>query len=172
VDVFHVARSCTIELVFVDTNVLVYARDSSDARRQSTAAAWMEELWRSRTGRVSFQVLQEYYVTVTRKLRPGLPARQAQDDVRALMQWNPVPTNPELMERAWTIEQKHKLSFWDAMIVAAAVSARATTLLTEDLQDGFEAAGVLVLNPFRNAPPEDRINDRASAPGRRATRRR
>ncbi len=155
----HAERSFTIDPVFVDTNVLVYARDSSDPRRQATAASWLEELWRSRTGRISSQVLQEYYVIVTRKLRPGLPEAMARDDVRALAEWEPIPAGVEVMERAWELEQKHKLSFWDAMIVAAAVSARATTLLTEDLQDGAEIAGVRIVNPFRSSPSGDRIHD-------------
>lgn len=59
------------DLVFVDTNVLVYARDAARAEKQARAAAWMRHLWESRTGRLSFQVLQEYYVTVSAKLRPA-----------------------------------------------------------------------------------------------------
>ena len=120
----------------------------------------MGELWRSRRGRISQQVLQEYYVTVTRKLRPGLPVAAARDDVRALTQWNPVLTDTALLERAWIIEEKAGLAFWDALIVAAASAAEASTLLTEDLQDGAEIEGVLVVNPFRTAPEADRIQDR------------
>lgn len=153
-------RSSTIALVFVDTNVLVYARDSSDSGKQKMAARWMTELWRSRNGRISHQVLHEYYVTVTRKLRPGLPAAIAREDVRSLMQWSPVPEDATLIERAWMVEEKFDLAFWDAMIVAAAATARAAVLLTEDLQEGAEIDGVLVVNPFRTAPAEDTIHDR------------
>ena len=120
----------------------------------------MSELWRSRRGRISQQVLQEYYVTVTRKLRPGLPVASARDDVRALTEWTPVVTDAALLERAWLIEEKAGLAFWDAMIVAAASAAGASTLLTEDLQDGAEIDGVLVVNPFRIAPHAERIHDR------------
>ena len=152
-------RSCTIANVFVDTNVLVYARDSSDPVKQARAAEWMGELWRSRTGRISHQVLQEYYVTVTRKLRPGLPVATAREDVRALLEWKPVITDGALLERAWTIEEKAGLTFWDALIVAAAAASGASSLLTEDLQDGALVGDVLVVNPFRSAPSE-RIHDR------------
>ena len=69
--------------VFVDTNVLVYARDASEPGKQPRAAAWLAHLWREQTGRTSVQVLSEYYATVTRKLRPGLPAADAWDDPRA-----------------------------------------------------------------------------------------
>lgn len=113
----------------------------------------MTSLWRSRTGRLSHQVLQEYYVTVTRTLRPGLPAAVAREDVRSLLQWNPISSDAALLERAWQIEDASRLSFWDALIVAAAVTARASVLLTEDLQEGAEFDGVLVVNPFHADPP-------------------
>jgi predicted nucleic acid-binding protein len=139
--------------------VLVYARDSSEPEKQRRAAEWMGELWRSRGGRISQQVLHEYYVTVTRKLSPGLSAAVARQDVRALLQWRPVPADGELLERAWAIEDRYRLSFWDALIVAAAVASGAGMLLTEDLQEGTEIDGVLVVNPFRTAPGDDRIHD-------------
>jgi predicted nucleic acid-binding protein len=120
----------------------------------------MEHLWQSKAGRLSQQVLHEYYVTVTRKLRPGLPAAMARQDVRALTQWSPVATDPALIERAWVIEDRYGLAFWDALIVAAAAASGASTLLTEDLQEGAEIDGVLVVNPFRTAPAPQRIHDR------------
>lgn len=139
--------------------MLVYARDSSEPEKQRTAMSWMRELWQSRSGRVSQQVLQEYYVTVTRKLRPGLPAAMARDDVRSLMQWDPVQAGPALVEQAWAIEERHGLSFWDAMIVAAAAASGAAKLLTEDLQAGAELEGVLIVDPFGAGAPS-RVHDR------------
>lgn len=120
----------------------------------------MADLWRSRDGRTSQQVLQEYYVTVTRKLRPGLPPGLAREDVRALLQWNPVVTDAALFERAWTIEERNRLSFWDALIVAAASVSGASALLTEDLQEGAEIEGVLIVNPFTAPPSSERVHDR------------
>ena len=71
--------------VFVDTNVFLYARDAGEAAKQPHAAAWLVYLWREQIGRTSVQVLSEYYVNVTRKLNPGLPAEEAWDDVEALL---------------------------------------------------------------------------------------
>lgn len=120
----------------------------------------MEALWRSRNGRTSHQVLQEYYVTVTRKLRPGLPASIARDDVRALIEWDPVTTDAALLERAWSIEQRVRVSFSDALIVAAAAASGASTLLTEHLKEGAEIEGVLIVDPFRTPPSAETIHDR------------
>jgi predicted nucleic acid-binding protein len=134
--------------VFVDTNVLVYARDASEPEKQPQAAAWIDHLWRTRTARLSFQVLQEYYATTTRKLKPGLSPEQARADVRDLLAWRPVTVGPEVLEGSWAIEDRFGLSCWDALIVAAARFARCEYLLTEDLQDGAAFEGLLVVNPF------------------------
>jgi len=138
--------------VFVDTTVLVYARDASEPEKQPQAAAWVEHLWRTRTARLSFQVLQEYYATTTRKLRPGLPPEQARADVRDLVAWRPVPVGTQLLEAGWTVEDRFGLSCWDALIVAAARIAGCEYLLTEDLQHGAEFDGLQVVDPFRAAP--------------------
>ena len=137
--------------VFVDTTVLVYARDASEPEKQPQAAAWVEHLWRTRTARLSFQVLQEYYATTTRKLRPGLPPEQARADVRDLVAWRPVPVGTQLLEAGWTVEDRFGLSCWDALIVAAARIAGCEYLLTEDLQHGAEFEGLQVVDPFRAA---------------------
>jgi predicted nucleic acid-binding protein len=137
--------------VFVDTNVLVYARDASEPEKQPQAAAWIEHLWRTRTARLSFQVLQEYYATTTRKLKPGLPTEQARADVRDLLAWRPVSVGPELLQAGWSVEDRFGLSCWDALIVAAARIAGCGYLLTEDLQHGAELEGLRVVSPFRAA---------------------
>ena len=121
--------------VFVDTNILVYARDSSEPRKQEVAAAWMTRLWKSRRGRLSFQVLQEYYVTVTHKLDSRLDPLTARGEVRALMKWRPQAIDREVLEVAWRVQDSHRLSWWDALIVAAAEASSCEFLLTEDLQD-------------------------------------
>jgi len=137
--------------VFVDTNVLVYARDASEPEKQPQAAAWIDHLWRTRTARLSFQVLQEYYATTTRKLAPGLTPEQARADVRDLLAWRPVSVGTELLEAAWSVEDRFGLSCWDALIVAAARIAGCEYLLTEDLQHGAELEGLQVVSPFRAA---------------------
>lgn len=139
--------------VFVDTNVLVYGRDESEPDKQPVAARWLGYLWKSGEGRLSVQVLQEYYVTVTRKLRPGLPAGQARSDVRDLHSWRPVQIDGALLEIAWANQDRFDVSFWDALIVAAAQEAGCETLLTEDLSAGMDLDGVVVVNPFTSEPP-------------------
>jgi predicted nucleic acid-binding protein len=135
--------------VFVDTNVLVYANDAAAGDRHVEARRWMESLWRERTGRVSVQVLQEFYVTVTRKLRPGLDPAEAQHLVRTLLPWSPVEITPTILDRAWAVESRYRLSWWDSLIVASAQSARCRTLLTEDLQHGQDFDGLIVRSPFQ-----------------------
>lgn len=137
--------------VFVDTNVLVYTRDASDAEKQATAAAWMEHLWTSAGGRLSVQVLQEYYVTMTRKLDPGLPAEEARQDVRDLAAWRPIRIDEAIVEAAWRIEDRYRFSFWDSLIVAAAQKAGCEAVLTEDLQHGLDIDGLRIADPFRTA---------------------
>ena len=89
---------------FVDTNLLVYARDSSEPEKQPIAIGWLSQLWEQEKGRISTQVLNEYYVTVTQKLEPGLPVKQARSDVRALGIWNPVAMSSRLIEASWDIQ--------------------------------------------------------------------
>ena len=135
--------------VFVDTNVLVYARDASDLGKQTIAAAWMEHLWTSAGGRLSVQVLQEYYVTVTRKLDPGLSAEEAREDVRDLAAWRPLRIDQPIVEAAWRMEDRYRLSFWDSLIVAAAQATGCEALLTEDLQHDLDIDGLRVADPFQ-----------------------
>ncbi len=135
-------------LHFVDSNVLVYRHDRDEPAKQSTAQRVLAALWRSQTGRVSTQVLNEFYAVVTRKLALPVAAPIARQEVRQLQAWRPVPVTDELYERAWAIEDRFGLSWWDALIVAAAEQARCRYLLTEDLQDGQELDGLAVVNPF------------------------
>ena len=97
--------------VFVDTNVLVYCRDASEPEKQAQTAAWMASLWEQKTGRLSFQVLQEYYVTVTAKLSPGLSRELARREVRMLLAWRPLAVDARLLEGAWLLQDRHKLSW-------------------------------------------------------------
>jgi predicted nucleic acid-binding protein len=138
--------------VFVDTNVLVYARDTSHPTKQGRAADWIAALWELGEGRVSLQVLQEYYVTTTRKLKPGLDPEEARADILDLSAWSPVAPDLQMLAAAWSAEERFGLSFWDALIVAAAQVARCNILLTEDLQHDMDLEGVRVIDPFQVAP--------------------
>lgn len=138
--------------VFVDTTVLVYARDTASPAKQARAAAWMRHLWERRAGRLGTQVLQEYYVTVTAKLHPGLEPEAGRSDVRALSTWDPFVVDGAMIEDAWRVQDRYGLSWWDRLIVAAARTGRRGTLLSEDLRDGQDYGSTTVVNPFRVAP--------------------
>jgi predicted nucleic acid-binding protein len=138
--------------VFVDTNVLVYQWDARAGDKQERAMAWLTELWRTRRGRLSYQVLSEYYVTVTQKLSPGLAAAAARRNVRTFLAWHPVVTDSRLIETAWDAQDEFRISWWDALIVAAAKAARCRYLLTEDLQHGQDLDGLIVVSPFKQGP--------------------
>lgn len=140
--------------VFVDTNVFVYARDASEPGKRPRALAWLAHVWRERSGRTGVQVVSEYYVNVTRRLKPSLSLSDAWDDVQSMLQWRPQPVNEELLLRAHQIELRYRLNWWDAQIVAAAQLQHCTLLLTEDLQDGAAFGGVTVRSPFNLAIEE------------------
>jgi predicted nucleic acid-binding protein len=104
---------------------------------------------------LSGQVLAEYYVTVTEKLRPGLERTAARDDVRDLQNWRPVALDADLLDLAWSIQDRFLVSWWDALIVAAAQVSGCRILLSEDFQDGQIFDAVQVVNPFCHAPATD-----------------
>jgi predicted nucleic acid-binding protein len=141
-----------IATVFVDTNVLVYRRDRADENRNEKALEWIEYLWRARLGRLSIQVLQEFYITVTQKLDPKLPKETARQDVRDFINWKPVISDGKLIARAWSAQDRYKTSWWDSLIIAAAQSAGCRVLLSEDLQDGQAFDNVEVVDPFLHSP--------------------
>lgn len=140
--------------VFVDTNVLVYVRDATEPEKQRAAADWMAELWERGAGHLSYQVLKEYYVTLTRKLDPPREPADAREDVLALMAWRPLPTDGGLLEAAWKVQDELGYSWWDALIIAAALRAGARYLLTEDMQSGQEIGTLTIVNPFAVGPEE------------------
>ncbi len=138
--------------VFVDTDVLVHRLDARDGDKQARADEWLTALWETRRGRLSYQVLQEFYVTVTRKLRPGLSAEEGRSAVRALLAWHPLAVDRRVVEGAWLLEDRYSLSWWDALIVSAAQVEGCPILLTEDLQHDQEFDGVRAVSPFRERP--------------------
>jgi predicted nucleic acid-binding protein len=142
--------------IFVDSNVFLYAFDDADPAKQVAAQKWRAELWKSRRGRVSFQVLGEFYINAVRKEYAAF--EDARAEVRDLLAWNPVVADAALLELGWNIQDRYQLSYWDAMIVAAAKVASCRFLLTEDLQPGQKLDGVEVLNPFLNTPESVFVN--------------
>ena len=143
-------------LVFVDTNVLLYSLDQGEGAKHQCARDWMDTLWKDRNGRISVQVLSEFFFNATRKLSPGLPREQAWDFVLALSDWRPQTTDFRILEIGEQVQAQHGLSWWDSLIVAAAHRQGCGTLLTEDLQHAAVYAGVTVMNPFRVGVQESR----------------
>ncbi|MGW8301972.1 MAG: PIN domain-containing protein [Desulfobacterales bacterium] len=138
--------------VFVDTNVLVYSRDASEPPKQAQAMVWMRHLWHTRTGRLSYQVLQEFYITVTEKLAPGLDRESARKDIRSLLPWRPIAVENRVLDGAWHIQDRFGLSWWDALIVSAAQVSGCHYLLTEDLQHDHVIGNLQIINPFQTTP--------------------
>jgi predicted nucleic acid-binding protein len=136
------------KLTFVDTNVLLYAHDASEATKQPIARGLLERLWEDRSGVVSTQVLQEFYVVATRKFQPPMPRSDARALVASYATWSLVQVDAELVLDATVLEERATLSFWDALIVEAARRAGATRILSEDLQDDRRIRAISIENPF------------------------
>lgn len=142
------------DLVFVDTNVLVYARDAGEPEKQPRAEAWLAHLWRTAAGRVSAQVLREFYVTVTAKLDGAVPRSEARKDVRDLLAWRHDVEEAQLLEAAWRVQDKHRIHWWDALIVAGAECLGCRYLVSEDFSAGAKFGSLEVVNPFERTPEQ------------------
>jgi predicted nucleic acid-binding protein len=140
--------------VFVDTNVFVYNRDATDPNKQQKASEWLVYLWHSKAGKTSCQVLEEFYNTVTAKLKNRLPIDEARREAEDLFSWAPIPVNEEVIKEAWLLQDRYRLSWWDSLIVAAARLLDCSYLLSEDLQHRQNFDGVIVVNPFMLSPKD------------------
>ncbi len=134
--------------VFVDTNILIYAHDLDAGPRNQISAAILRELWENETGILSAQVLQEFYVNVTRKIKNPMPKPQARGIVESYQAWPVELNDTRTILVASEIEERHMLSFWDALIIASASNANAEKILTDDLNHGQKIEGILIENPF------------------------
>ncbi len=134
---------------FVDTNILVYAHDLTQGAKHERARALVQELWDSRDGVISTQVLQELCVGLRRKAARPLSAEEMRKLIEDYSSWEIVVNTAESVLEALDIEVRHKISFWDALIVQAAESAGAEVLYSEDLADGHTYGSVRVMNPLR-----------------------
>ncbi len=133
----------------MDTNILVYAHDGSEPAKQRVARQRLGDLWATRTGVVSTQVLQEFYVVATGRSSLAMPSADAREIVRLYSAWPVVTVDPVLILTATELHERASISIWDAMIMAAAQRAGADEILTEDLSDGEPIDGVRIVNPFR-----------------------
>jgi predicted nucleic acid-binding protein len=131
---------------FVDTNILIYAFDRSAGEKHREAVELVTRLWMERCGWISLQVMQEFYVAATRKLK--LPADQATLQVRRLRLWRVHRPLAEDVVEAIELHQRHAVSFWDALILRSAQASQCSILWSEDLSDGQQWGNLEVRNPF------------------------
>ncbi len=132
--------------IFVDTNILVYAHDKDAGARHEKARELVRRLWQDPTmPTISIQVLQELYVNLIRKQIPAETAGEIIDDY---LHWNVIENTREILKRGIDLSIRFHLSFWDSMIIAAAESADAAELWSEDLQAGAVIAGIHIVNPL------------------------
>ncbi len=136
------------DVVFVDTNILIYAHDVDAGAKRERAVEKLRQLWESDTGRLSVQVLQEFYVNVTQKLATPVSRSTAREVVTTYGAWVREATTAETVVRATNIAEMAQLSFWDALIVASAEQTGAAQLYSEDLNAGQTIAGVAIVNPL------------------------
>jgi len=134
--------------VFLDTNIIVYAHDRSSGEKNATAKEIMGNLWESEKGVISVQVLQEFFVCVTQKIPNPLQINNARMILEYLSTWEVVVNDKHITMQAIDLQEKFKFSFWDSLIIQAAVRSQAKILLSEDLPDGQVVMGTKILNPF------------------------
>ncbi|MGB9814160.1 MAG: PIN domain-containing protein [Thermovenabulum sp.] len=135
-------------LQFVDTNVLVYAHDASAGRKHEIAKELLKELWDTRKGCLSTQVLQEFYVTITKKVKKPLSPLQASQIISDLGFWKlDMPDVGDILE-AIQISQRYMISFWDSLIICSAINLDCDVIWSEDLNPGQYFDKIKVVNPF------------------------
>jgi len=137
-----------INYQFVDTNVLVYAYDNSNAQKQEKAKQLLQQLWQQQTGCISIQVLQEFFVTVTRKLANPVTPAEASQIIADFGLWRVHQPQVEDVLSAIHIQQQYQLSFWDSMIIRSANQLGCHILWTEDLNEGQKIEGCAIQSPF------------------------
>ena len=138
--------------VFVDTNVLLYAFDEAYPAKRVQAQAWLVACWQQRRGRLSTQVLNEFYANARRRFRDAFSAGDARAEVRRYQEWQPWQIDHATIETAWAVESRYGLNYWDALMVAAAQHMGCTWLLTEDLQHDQRIEQVRICSPFLVGP--------------------
>ena len=136
---------------FVDSNILIYAYDITAEAKHQTAKNLLQTLWKTRSGVLSVQVLQEVFVNVTRKIPKPLPMAKGREIVKDYRLWVSAPTSTDTILRAIDIQANQGFSFWDSLIIASALEADCEKLYSEDMQHGQVIARRLqIVNPFFN----------------------
>jgi predicted nucleic acid-binding protein len=142
----------TTSSVFVDTNVILYAFDPREPDKQSRSRDWLRACWLRRCGRISNQVVNEFYANARGRFSRFVSPEEARVEVRRYQQWKPWSIDFATVETAWAVESRFQVSYWDALMVAAAQHMGCSLLLTEDLQHGQRFEQLRVINPFLADP--------------------
>jgi predicted nucleic acid-binding protein len=138
--------------VFVDTNVLLYAFDDAFPDKRDRSRDWLNICWAQRCGRLSTQVLNEFYANARKRFRNAISAGDARAEVRRYQEWQPWQIDHATIETAWAVESRYGLNYWDALMVSAAQHMGCTWLLTEDLQHDQRIDQIRIVNPFIVGP--------------------
>jgi predicted nucleic acid-binding protein len=135
--------------IFIDTNILIYAYDVTAGKKHQISKNILEDLWYSGLGIISTQVLQEFYVNVVQKIPKPIDIQQAKEIIRDLLKWQVIVNTSDAIIEAIDISLKYGFSFWDSLIIEAAITSGAAVLMSEDLQHGQSIDELTIKNPFR-----------------------
>jgi predicted nucleic acid-binding protein len=135
--------------IFVDSNVFLYAVDDRNPDKRRLARHWLDSLWTSASGRLTWQVINEFYANA---IRLGATKQDARGNVELMAQWQPVAYGLGIVHRAWHWIDASQISYWDALIVSSAESMHCRWLISEDFQAGRKFGDLTVLNPFQATP--------------------
>ena len=138
-------------IVFVDTNVLLYAQDPREPVKQASAATWLARCWSRRCGRISTQVLNECYANL-RKAAPEMTLEATRELIVRYRAWQPWVVDETTVDRAWVLQDRFRVNYWDALMLAAAQQQGCQVMLTEDLQHGQLIESLRIVNPFLADP--------------------
>lgn len=141
-----------MSIVFIDTNVLLYAFDDIEPAKRDRSRMWLEACWQRRCGRLSTQVLNEFYANARRRFATAISAGDARAEVRRYQAWQPWQIDHPTVETAWAIESRYRLSYWDSLMLAAAQHLGCDLFVSEDLQHDQRIDKLRILNPFLIGP--------------------
>lgn len=139
-------------LVFVDTGVLLQAVDDKAPGKRDQARDWLSACWQRRCGRVSMQVLSDFYVSACKRFTGPSAGGDARAEIRRYQYWRPGVIDQPTVDAAWAVESRYRLGYWDALVVASAQQQGCALLITEDLPHDLQIDGVRIVNPFTLGP--------------------
>ena len=133
---------------FIDTNILVYAYDKDEKTKNTIAKKILIDCWEKKSGVISTQVIQEFYVTITAKISKKLSIDEARELIKDLLSWPIEQMTPHDIIDATTLQERYGYSFWDSLIIIIAQKSGAEVLYSEDLQNGQKFGDLIIKNPF------------------------